>query len=143
MGSNVFGAVKACCTEERTISICNTGDCKLLVSEVSFRRKNKHWKLINNPFPATLHSGSCLAVAIRYKATERYPRPCELIIASDDPAEPVKSIELLAATIWSDCGCHKCCDKCRTGNCDTRHCDPCCCAKCGKAGEEEDDDDRE
>jgi hypothetical protein len=136
-GSNFFGAVRACCTEERTISICNTGDCKLFVSDVSFRRKNKHWKLINNPFPATLHPGACLAVVIRYKATERYPRPCELIIKSDDPTEPVKIIELLAATIWSDCGCNKGCDKCGAGNCDTRHCDPCC---SGGGGEDEDED---
>ncbi len=136
-GSNFFGAVKACCTEERTLSICNVGDCKLNVTGVSFRRKNKHWRLINNPFPALLHPGSCLAVVIRYKATERYPRPSELIISSDDPAEPVKVIELLAATIWSDCGCKDCCDKCRSGNCDTRHCDPCCRQECG----EEDDGD--
>jgi hypothetical protein len=138
-GSNFFGAVKACCTEERTLSICNVGDCKLNVTSIAFRRKSKHWKLINNPFPATLHPGSCLAVVIRYKATEHYPRPCELIINSDDPTEPVKIIELLAATIWSDCGCNKCCDKCRSGNCDTRHCDPCCCQKCG--GDRENDDD--
>jgi hypothetical protein len=142
-GSNFFGAVRACCTEERTISICNTGDCKLFVADVSFRHKNKHWKLINNPFPATLHPGSCLAVVIRYKATERYPRPCELIITSEDPSEPVKIIELLAATIWSDCGCNKCCDGCSKGNCDTRHCDPCSCKKCSGRGPEEDDDDRD
>jgi hypothetical protein len=141
-GSNFFGAVKACCTEERTISICNIGDCKLFVSGVAFRRKNKHWKLINNPFPATLHPGSCMAVVIRYKATERYPRPCELVITSDDPNESIKIIELLAATIWSDCGCNKCCDKCRTGNCDTRHCDPCCCEKCGDDADGDDDDGR-
>ena len=139
-GSNFFGAVEACCTEERTLSICNLGDCKLNVTSVAFRRKSKHWKLINNPFPSTLHPGSCLAVVIRYKATERYPRPCELIITSDDPTEPVKIIELLAATIWSDCGCNKCCDKCRSGNCDTRHCDPCSCQKCGGDGENDDGD---
>jgi hypothetical protein len=137
-GSNFFGAVKACCTEERTISICNIGDCKLFVSDVAFRHKNKHWRLINNPFPATLHPGSCLAVVIRYKATERYPRPCELMITSDDPTDPIKIIELLAATIWSDCGCNKCCDKCRTGNCDTRHCEPCCCEDGDGDGDDED-----
>jgi Pro-kumamolisin, activation domain/Abnormal spindle-like microcephaly-assoc'd, ASPM-SPD-2-Hydin len=134
-GSNYFGAVKACCTEERTLFICNIGDCKLSVSGVSFKHKNKHWKLINNPFPATLHSGSCLALVIRYEATERYPRPCELIITSDDPTLPVKVIELLAATIWGDCGCGKgCgCDKCKpSGNCDPRCCDPC--------GREDDDE---
>jgi hypothetical protein len=127
-GSNHFGAVKACCTEERTLSICNTGDCKLFVSGVSFKHKNKHWKLINNPFPATLRPGSCLALVIRYKATERYPRPSELIITSDDPTQPVKVIELLAATIWGDCGGGKgcSCDKCKSsGNCDPRRCDPC------------------
>ena len=91
-GSNFFGAVKACCTEERTLSISTIGDCKLKVTDVSFRRKNKHWKLINNPFPATLHPGSCLGLVIRYKATERYPRACELIITCDDPTEPVKII---------------------------------------------------
>jgi hypothetical protein len=139
-GSNFFGAVKACCTEERTLSICNVGDCKLRVTDVSFRRKNKHWKLINNPFPATLHPGSCLGLVIRYKATERYPRACELIITCDDPTEPVKIIELPAATIWSDCGCDKCCDKCKSGNCDTRHCDPCCCQKCDGDGENDDGD---
>jgi Pro-kumamolisin, activation domain/Abnormal spindle-like microcephaly-assoc'd, ASPM-SPD-2-Hydin len=127
-GSNYFGAVKACCTEERVLSLCNIGDCKLSVSGVSFKHKNKHWKLINNPFPATLHPGSCLALVIRYKATERYPRPCELIITSDDPTQSVKVIELLAATIWGDYGCGKdCgCDKCKpSGNCDPRYCDPC------------------
>ena len=118
-GSNYFGAVKACCTEERTLSICNVGDCKLSVSGVSFKHKNKHWRLINNPFPATLHPGSCLSLVVRYTATERYPRPCELVITSDDPAQPTKVIELLAATIWGECGC----DKCKpSGNCDPRRC---------------------
>jgi hypothetical protein len=135
-GSNFFGAVKACCTEERTLSLCNVGDCKLFVSDVAFKHKSKHWKLINNPFPATLHPGSCLGLVIRYKATERYPRACELIIHSDDPTDPVKIIEMLAATIWSECGCKTGCDKCKSGNCDPRHCDPCC-----EPCEGEDDDD--
>jgi pro-kumamolisin-like protein len=141
-GSTFFGAVQACCTEERTISICNVGDCKLHVSSVEFKRKNHHWKLINNPFPATLHPGSCLAIVIRYKATERYPRPCELVITSDDPTDPVKILELLAATIWSDSCCRKCCDGCRRSNCDTRHCDPSCC-KCQGTDEHDHDEEHE
>ena len=139
-GSNFFGAVQACCSQERTLSICNVGDCKLFVSSVAFKRKNRHWKLINNPFPAPLHPGSCLAVVIRYTATERYPRPCELVITSDDPTDPVKILELLAATIWSDCGCKKCCDSCNQGNCDKRHCDPCRCEKCHDEKDEDSDD---
>ena len=59
-GSTIFRAVPACCRVERTISICNVGDCKLRVSSVAFKRKSKHWRLVNNPFPAALHPGSCL-----------------------------------------------------------------------------------
>ena len=116
-----------------------TGDAKYHDAMVKMGAKFD-WKLINNPFPATLHAGSCLGLVIRYKATERYPRACELIITCDDPTEPEKLIELLAATIWSDCGCNKCCDKCKSGHCDTRHCDPCCCQKCGGDGENDDGD---
>ena len=129
-GSTCFGGVQACCTKERTISICNVGDCKLNVTSVAFKRKSRYWKLINNPFPATLHPGSCLSVVIRYKAEERCPRCCELIITSDDPSTPVKTLELLAYTIWD----HKCCDECRKGSCEKHHsecgCKPCpddCC----------------
>jgi hypothetical protein len=141
-GSTVFGAVPACCRVERQIAICNVGDCKLHVSSVALKRKSRHWKLINNPFPATLRPGSCLSVVIVYKATERYPRPSELVITSDDPATPVKTLELLAATIWNDCTCKKCCDDCRKGDCDKRHCDPCDCRRCpGDLEEIEDDED--
>ncbi|HEY3840557.1 MAG TPA: choice-of-anchor D domain-containing protein [Bryobacteraceae bacterium] len=138
-GSTFFGAITACCTEERTISICNVGDCKLSVTSVAFKRKSPFWKLINNPFPATLHPGSCLAVVIRYIAKERYPRPSELVITSNDPSDPVKVIELSAATIWDNCGCSKCCDKCSKGNCDTRHCGSCCREKCPDDDDGDDD----
>ncbi len=129
-GSTFFSCVPGCCTEERTISICNVGDCKLRVSSVAFKRKSCHWRLINNPFPATLHPGSCLAVVIRYKATQKFPRPCEIVIISDDPTTPVKTLDVLATTVWNECGCKKCCDNCRKGSCEKRHCDPCCCDKC-------------
>ncbi len=139
-GSTFFGGVRACCREERTISICNVGDCKLNIASVAFKHKNRHWKLINNPFPATLHPGSCLSVVIRYKATEKYPRSCDLVITSDDPITPVKTLEVVAYTIWSDC-CRKCCDDCRKGPCEKRHCDPCCCAKCHDERHDEEDED--
>ena len=129
-GSTFFGGVQACCSAERTISICNVGDCKLHVSSVKFRHRSRHWELINNPFPATLHPGSCLSVVIRYKATERIPRSCDLIIHSDDPAMPVRMLEVLAYTIWPDGCCRRCCDNCRRGACERRHCDPSCCKNC-------------
>jgi len=109
-GSTCIGGVKAYCFGERTISICNVGDCKLNVTSVAFKRKSKHWKLVNNPFPATLHPGVCLSVLIRYKATEKCPRSCELIIKSDDPDTPVKAIDVIAYTVWDNCESKEDCD---------------------------------
>jgi hypothetical protein len=103
-GSTFFGGVPACCHEERTIAICNVGDCQLHVTGVAFRHENPHWKLINNPFPATLKPGSCLSVVVGYHATEKFPRSCDLVISSDDPATPVKILEVVACTVWDECG---------------------------------------
>ena len=94
---------------------------------VEFKRKSPHWKLINNPFPATLHPGSCLGVVIRYKATERCPVACELVIKSDDPDDPVKTLDVMAYTVWNECGCEKCCDDCKKGCCNKRHSECCVC----------------
>jgi hypothetical protein len=133
-GSTTFGGVNACCCADRTLSVCNVGDCALNVASVHFRRKSRHWKLLHNPFPAKLRPGSCLPVVIQYHATEKCPRACELVIESDDPATPVRVVEVLAYTIW-ECGCKEgCgkedCDDCRRGCCDKhsscRQGYPCC-----------------
>jgi hypothetical protein len=128
-GSLCFGGVKACCRAERTLTICNVGECSLNVTSVAFKRKSHFWKLINNPFPAVLHPGSCLGVVIRYKAMEKCPVACELIIQSDDPITPVKTLDVMGYTIWSDCGCKRCCEECRKGCCNKGH-DECCCQGC-------------
>ena len=65
-------------------------------------------------------------LVIRYKASEECPRSQDLIITSDDPVTPVKELELMAYTIWERCGCKKCGDDCRKGDCDKRHGDCCC-----------------
>ena len=135
-GSAIFGPVPACRHVERTISICNVGECQLRVASVAFKRKSRHWRLINNPFPATLRPGSCLGVTIRYIATERLPHPCELVITSDDPTDPVKTLEVVAVTVWEDC-CTKCCHDCRRQSCEKQHCEPCRCRKCGGDRDEE------
>jgi hypothetical protein len=119
-GSLCFGGVKACCSAERTLSICNVGECNLNVTSVAFKRKSRHWKLVNNPFPTILHPGSCLGVVIRYKATEKCPRCCELVIASDDPITPIKHLDVMAYTDWNEC-CKQCCEDCRKGCCDKQH----------------------
>lgn len=138
-GSLCFGGVKACCSAERTISICNVGECNLNVAGVAFKRKSRHWKLINNPFPAILHPGSCLDVVIRYKATEKCPRCCELVITSDDPITPINTLDVMAYTDWNECY-KQCCENCRKGCCDKQHHNkPCeeCFDDCCNGGEDE------
>jgi len=139
-GSTHFGGVTACCCADRTITICNVGDCKLHVTGVRFKRRSQHWRLINNPFPADLHPGSCLAVVIQYKATEKCARCCELVIESDDPTTPVKILEVLAYTVWNE-GCEDCrkgcCEGCHKGG-PCRQGYECCC----EDDEEEDKEDK-
>ncbi|CAM2188784.1 Abnormal spindle-like microcephaly-associated protein ASH domain-containing protein [Paraburkholderia sacchari] len=144
-GSTSFGGVSVGCCADRTVSICNTGHCALSVTSVHFRRRSRRWKLLNNPFPATLHPGSCLPVVIQYRAGEKCPRPCELVIESNDPAMPVKYVEVLAHTLWEDCDrdCHDRAsddDECHRDRCGK--CPPCpqgypCC------DDDDDDDDSE
>lgn len=138
-GSLCFGGVKACCRAERTLSICNVGDCDLHVTSVAFKRKNPHWKLINNPFPATLRPGSCLGVVIRYKATEKCPICCELVITSDDPMTPVKTLDVMAYTIW-ECSCKQCCNDCRKGCCNKLHTECCCQGSADDCCQDEEED---
>ncbi|HWF73216.1 MAG TPA: choice-of-anchor D domain-containing protein [Solirubrobacteraceae bacterium] len=137
-GSLCFGGVKACCRAERTLSICNVGHCALHVTKVAFKRKNPHWKLVNNPFPATLPPGMCLGVVVRYKATEKCPIACELVIESDDPATPVKTLDVMAYTVWRECTGKRDCD-CRRCGCESCEGDA---EDCGCDEDEGDDDER-
>lgn len=124
-GSTTFGGVNACCCADRTLAICNVGECALHVKSVGFKRRSRHWRLMHNPFPATLRAGSCLSVVIQYRATEKCPRCCELVIESDDPVTPVKVLDVLAYTIWDSC-CKEHCEDCHKGCCDKGHKDSCC-----------------
>ena len=102
-GSSYFGEVD-CGAAERTISVCNVRECVLHVSSVAFSRERRHFTLVNNPFPATLVPGSCLGVVIRYQASCE-PECCELVITSDDPDEPVRTLDVVAHT-----RCRSACD---------------------------------
>jgi hypothetical protein len=102
-GSTHFGGVQCCHREQRTIELCNTGSCDLHVTRVHFKEKRRCYRIISDPFPATLKPGSCLGLVVEYRAKERIARGCELVIDSDDPTDPIKSIELLAYTLWDCC----------------------------------------
>jgi hypothetical protein len=47
-----------------------------------------NFRILNNPFPATVHPGSCLAVLLEYVPTCDNSACCELVVVSDDPATP-------------------------------------------------------
>jgi hypothetical protein len=139
-GSLCFGGVKACCRAERTISVCNVGDCALRVASVAFKRTNPHWSLVNNPFPAKLAPGSCLPVVVRYKAKEKCPIASELVIKSDDPATPVKRLDAMAYTIWDLCHCKRQGRECDECGCDRRCRERCCEGDADDCCSDEDDD---
>jgi hypothetical protein len=127
-GSTSFGGVQAGCCADRSIYICNVGDCTLHVTSVHFKRKSRQWRLLHNPFPTDVPPGACLPLVIQYRAIDMCPRPCELIIESDDQATPIKTLELLAYTMPSDCGCtaehrDECCRQGYACCCDDEECE--------------------
>ena len=130
---------------QKSVFINNVGECDLHVSSVELRHKHRHFRLINNPFPATLRPGASLEVVIRYRATEKYPKACELIVKCDDPDTPVRALDVIAYTLWQHFCCD-CCDPCRAKCCE--ECSKGCCDKCrchdrDREHHEERDEDRE
>jgi photosystem II stability/assembly factor-like uncharacterized protein len=122
-GSAEFGGVECCKYAERILSLCNVGECDLYISSIALTHKRRHYRLLNNVFPATVQPGSYLNVVVQFKATYDPPRPCSLIITSDDPETPTRTIELWAYSlccVCDDCGCkcgERCCcePRCRNG----------------------------
>jgi hypothetical protein len=102
-GSLCFGGVKACCRAERTLTIANVGPCPLHVTSVAFTRALPFWRLVNNPFPATLAPGASLGVVVRYKATEKSPVAEQIVVTSDDPDRPTVTLDVMAYTVWCEC----------------------------------------
>lgn len=85
-GSTDFGVASAWSPAEKTVSVCNTGGCKLSVTSAAINCAD--FSLINDPLPATVLSGSCLDLGVKFHPTRPGPRSCELAIASDDPDSP-------------------------------------------------------
>lgn len=106
-----------CCGDaETTVSVGNVGACALHVSSVGFRRECHHLSLAGNPFPAVLPPGCSLSVIIRYEGSCE-PECCELVIESDDPTEPVKTVDVTAYPRCRSTGERACgCDEHRHGH---------------------------
>jgi hypothetical protein len=114
-GTTYFGPVDLGLRAHQTLSICNVGPCDLHVTRVGFTpqpccpehdgcsepervehppndQRCTDFCLVNNPFPATVKPGSCLGVLIQYTPTCDGARCCELVIESDDPVTPRKTL---------------------------------------------------
>ena len=118
-GSAQFGFVELGQRVLQTLTICNDGACDLHVKRVAFRalcgcdgendesgcsqpmyryedddcdQRCSQFTLLTNPFPATLHPGSCLPLVIQFKPRCDTARCCELLIHSDDPDLPEKTV---------------------------------------------------
>ena len=117
-GSADFGGVPCCTRARRTVTICNTGACNLEIVEVGLKQIGHAYRIDNNPFPATLRSGSCLGVVIEYYANEKIARAAELVIHSNDPHTPVRRVEILAYTDWE--ACRPRCEEAATSCCKQR-----------------------
>lgn len=98
-GSTDFGDVCAGTLAEKTISVCNVGECNLTVSSVKFDPPCTDFTIVGNPFPAVVSPDSCLNVVIRFTPTSAGPKSCTLKIFSDDPDTPVVILTITANTV--------------------------------------------
>jgi photosystem II stability/assembly factor-like uncharacterized protein len=57
-----------------------------------YDQKCLNFKIVSNPFPATVKSGSCLALILKYVPTCNNSACCELLIETDDPNNEQVSI---------------------------------------------------
>jgi hypothetical protein len=97
-GTTKFGSVELGRHAERIVSICNTGACNLHVTDVRLKHRRRQFRLVHNPFPATVAPGSCLNVVIRFKATCDWKNETHLIVVSDDQDTPIKRLEVSGHT---------------------------------------------
>ena len=58
----------------------------------SLRRCCGPFKVVSNPFPATIRPGASLPILIRFTATCSGPKCCELVILTDDPDVPNSTV---------------------------------------------------
>jgi hypothetical protein len=95
-GSTDFGDVCADTVAEKTITVCNTGNCPLNVASASI--DNAEFTIVSNPFPAVIQSGACLEIVVRFTPTSNGPKSATLTIVSDDPDENPVELTLTGNT---------------------------------------------
>lgn len=97
-GSTTFGDACAGTVSEKTVSVCNVGECTLNVTSASFVPPCADFTIINNPFPTKVSHDSCNNITIRFTPTSAGPKTCTLVINSDDPITPSVTLQVTANT---------------------------------------------
>lgn len=95
-GSTDFGVTSAWTPAEKTVTVCNPGDCDLNVTGAAVSCAD--FTLVGNPFPSTIPAGSCLDLVIEFTPVLPGPKSCQLTVSSDDPDTPVVARTLTART---------------------------------------------
>ena len=95
-GSTAFGVVSAWGPGEKTLAVCNIGQCPLAVSGAGISCPD--FSLVANPLPATLAPSACVDLTIGFTPTLPGPKSCELQITSNDPDTPLVTRTLSART---------------------------------------------
>lgn len=95
-GSTAYGVVSAWTPGERTLAVCNIGQCPLAVTGASVGCAD--FTLVGSPLPATLPAGACLDLTVAFTPLLPGPKSCQLEIASDDPDTPLVTRTLSAKT---------------------------------------------
>jgi HYDIN/CFA65/VesB-like, Ig-like domain len=86
-GSTAFGAASAWGPRQRTVKVCNIGQCPLTVTGATISCPD--FALTANPLPVTLAPSACVDLTIAFTPTLPGPRTCQLNITSNDPDTPV------------------------------------------------------
>jgi len=88
---------------EKTVTVCNVGECDLTVLTVSISRTD--FTLEGVPvLPIVLKPGACFNFNIHFTPTSVGPKSETLTITSDDPDNPIVECEVTGETVASSIG---------------------------------------
>ena len=95
-GATDFGVPSAWQPAERTVEVCNTGDCDLALTAASIDCAD--FTLVGTPLPTTVPAGSCADVTVRFTPVLPGAKSCTLTLTTDDPDTPIIQRTLTART---------------------------------------------
>ncbi len=100
-GTGDFGNQCAGSNATQSIQVCDfppVGACSLSVLNAALNAGCTDFTLVNNPFPATVSSNSCLALTVKFTPTSVGSKSCTVTVSSNDPANSSVTIPLTGTT---------------------------------------------